>query len=140
MLRIWQIKIFHWNFGAVKAATLTSAIKISFLKGMNAVLSSLFFALFNHQTMTKSNNLLDKFVTLSFPIYIFHVPPCMVLSAVLIGMVLSQGQVLIGAVLGAFVLGVVLYYLLIKFTPIGWIIWGYKNHGCNHLTDINLHD
>ena len=57
----------------------------------------------------------------------------MVLSAVLIGMGLSQFQVLVGVVVGAFAISVVLYYLLIKFTPLSWIILGYKNHGYSHL-------
>ena len=55
-----------------------------------------------HQVMKKSNKLLDWLVTLSFPIYIFHLTPCIVLSAVLIGMGLSQFQVVGGVVLGAF--------------------------------------
>ena len=40
---------------------------------------------------------------------------------------LSQIQVLAGAVIGAFIVSVLLYYLLIKFTPLSWIILGYKN-------------
>ena len=50
----------------------------------------------------------------------------MVLSAILIGMGLSKIQVLIDAVLRAFIVSVFLYYLLIKFTPLSWIILGSK--------------
>jgi hypothetical protein len=50
----------------------------------------------------------------------------MVPSAIPIGMGLSQIQVLIGAVLGAFIVSVFLYYLLINFTPLSWIILGSK--------------
>ena len=39
---------------------------------------------------------------------------------------LSQIQVLIGAVFGAFTVSLALYYLLIKFTPLSWFILGYK--------------
>jgi len=49
-----------------------------------------------------------------------------VLIAVFIGMGLSQLQVLVGATLGAFAVSVALYYLLIKFTPLSCIIFGYK--------------
>lgn len=115
-----------WGYGADEASTLTEAIVISLFKGLNAVLWALFFTLFTHQTMKNSNKLLDWFITMSFPIYIFHLLPCMVLSAVLIGLGLSQIQVLIGAVLGAFAASVALHYLLIKFTPLSWIIFGYK--------------
>jgi glucan biosynthesis protein C len=115
-----------WGYGAVDAETKAKAIQISLLKGLNAVLWGVFFTLFTHQAIKKSNKLLEWLVTLSFPIYIFHLVPCMVLSAILIGMGLPQFQVLIGAVIGAFIVSVVLYYLFIKFTPLSWIILGYK--------------
>ena len=115
-----------WGYGAIPAETEAEAFRISLLKGLNAVLWAVFFTLATHQIMKKSNKLLDWLVTLSFPIYIFHLTPCIVLSAVLIGMGLSQFQVLVGVVFGAFAISVVLYYLLIKFTPLSWIILGYK--------------
>jgi len=115
-----------WGYGAIPAETKAEAFRISLLKGLNAVLWAVFFTLATHQVMKKSNKLLDWLVTLSFPIYIFHLTPCIVLSAVLIGMGLSQFQVVGGVVLGAFAISVVLYYLLVKFTPLSWIILGYK--------------
>ena len=115
-----------WGYGATPAETEAEAYRISLLKGLNAVLWAVFFTLATHQVMKKSNKLLDWLVTLSFPIYIFHLTPCIVLSAVLIGMGLSQFQVVGGVVLGAFAISVVLYYILIKFTPLSWIILGYK--------------
>ena len=115
-----------FGFGATKMETQNDAIIFSLLKGLNAVLWASFLTLITHQVMKKSNKILNWLVTLSFPIYIFHLLPCMVLSAILIGMGLSQIQVLIGAVFGAFTVSVVLYYLLIKFTPLSWIILGYK--------------
>ena len=115
-----------WGYGAIPAETEAEAFRISLLKGLNAVLWAVFFTLATHQIMKKSNKLLDWLVTLSFPIYIFHLTPCIVLSAVLIGMGLSQFQVLVGVVVGTFAISVVLYYLLIKFTPLSWIILGYK--------------
>ena len=116
-----------WGYGATPAETEAEAFRISLLKGLNAVLWAVFFTLATHQVMKKSNKLLDWLVTLSFPIYIFHLTPCIVLSAVLIGMGLSQFQVVVGVVFGAFAISVFLYYLLIKFTPLSWIILGYKN-------------
>ena len=115
-----------FGYGAVNPETTYEAVTISLLKGLNAVLWGLFFILFTHQAMKKSNVVLNWLVTLSFPIYIFHLTPCIILSALLIGMGLSQIQVLVGTVLGAFIISVVLYYLLIKFTPLSWIILGYK--------------
>jgi len=94
-----------WGYGATPAETEAEAYRISLLKGLNAVLWAVFFTLATHQVMKKSNKLLDWLVTLSFPIYIFHLTPCIVLSAVLIGMGLSQFQVV---------------------TPLSWIILGYK--------------
>lgn len=115
-----------WGYGAIPAETEAEAIRISLLKGLNSVLWAVFFTLATHQAIQRSSKLLDWLVTLSFPIYIFHLTPCMVLSAVLIGMGLSQFQVLVGVVVGAFAISVALYYLLIKFTPLSWIILGYK--------------
>ena len=117
--------------------TQSDAIIFSLLKGLNAVLWAIFLTLITHQVMKKSNKILDWLITLSFPIYIFHLLPCMLLSAILIGMGLSQIQVLIGAVFGAFTVSVVLYYLLIKFTPLSWLILVTKSHGCNHLRNDN---
>jgi glucan biosynthesis protein C len=115
-----------FGYGAVDPQTTYEAVQISLLKGLNAVLWGFFFILFTHQAMKKSNFVLNWLVTLSFPIYIFHLTPCIILSALLIGMGLSQIQVLVGTVIGAFIISVVLYYLLIKFTPLSWIILGYK--------------
>lgn len=115
-----------FGFGATKMETQSDAIIFSLLKGLNAVLWAIFLTLITHQVMKKSNKILDWLITLSFPIYIFHLLPCMLLSAILIGMGLSQIQVLIGTVFGAFTVSVVLYYLLIKFTPLSWFILGYK--------------
>jgi glucan biosynthesis protein C len=115
-----------FGYGAVDPQTTYEAVQISLLKGLNAVLWGFFFILFTHQAMKKSNFVLNWLVTLSFPIYIFHLTPCIILSAFLIGMGLSQIQVLVGTVIGAFIISVVLYYLLIKFTPLSWIILGYK--------------
>ena len=116
-----------FGFGSTKFDTQFEAIKVSILKGLNSVLWVTFFTLITHQVMKNSNNILDWLVTLSFPIYIFHMLPCMLFSAILIGMGFSQIQVLLGAVLGAFVVSLILYYILIKFTPLSWIILGYKN-------------
>jgi glucan biosynthesis protein C len=116
-----------FGFGATKFDTQYEAIKVSLIKGMNSVLWVTFFTLTTHQVMKNSNNILDWLVTLSFPIYIFHMLPCMLFSAILIGMGFSQIQVLLGAVLGAFVVSLILYYVLIKFTPLSWIVLGYKN-------------
>ena len=116
-----------FGFGATKFDTQYEAIKVSLIKGMNSVLWVTFFTLTTHQVMKNSNNILDWLVTLSFPIYIFHMLPCLLFSAILIGMGFSQILVLLGAVLGAFVVSLILYYILIKFTPLSWIILGYKN-------------
>ena len=112
---------------STKFDTQYEAIKVSILKGLNSVLWVTFFTLITHQVMKNSNNILDWLVTLSFPIYIFHMPPCLLFSAILIELGFSQILVLLGAVLGAFVVSLILYYILIKFTPLSWIILGYKN-------------
>ena len=76
--------------------------------------------------MNKPRKFVGWLVTLSFPIYLLHMTPCMLISAILIGMGLSQILVVFGTVIASFLICLLLYYGLIKFTPLSWIILGYK--------------
>ena len=49
----------------------------------------------------------------------------MLVGAVLIGKGYSQPIVVVGTVILTFMISVVTYYVLIKFTPLSWIVNGY---------------
>ncbi len=101
-------------------------IIFSLLKGLNTFVWVTFLILVSHQLMNKPRKFVGWLVTLSFPIYLLHMTPCMLISAILIGMGLSQILVVFGTVIASFLICLVLYYGLIKFTPLSWIILGYK--------------
>ena len=101
-------------------------IIFSLLKGINTFLWCVFLIILTQQLMNKPSKLINWLVTLSFPIYLFHILPCLVVSALLIGLGLSQFLVIVGTVSLAFLICLILYYVLIKFTPLSWVILGYK--------------
>jgi glucan biosynthesis protein C len=49
----------------------------------------------------------------------------MLVGAMLIGKGYSQPIVVVGTVILTFLISVVAYYVLIKFTPLSWIVNGY---------------
>ena len=49
----------------------------------------------------------------------------MVVRATLIGMGYGQPAIVAATVCATFIISVLVYYLLIKFTPLSWIINGY---------------
>ena len=64
------------------------------------------------------------FVELSYPIYIIHIIPVTMMSAVFYHVGLSQFSILTLAVITSFFVCVILYYVFIKFTPLNWLING----------------
>ena len=56
-------------------------------------------------------------VELSYPVYLLHLLPAMVISAILIGQGAGQIMVVLGTVGATFIINVIIYYVLIKFTP-----------------------
>ena len=69
--------------------------------------------------------ILRWFVELSYPIYIVHVIPLMIISAGLYGAGLSQISNFLLTIIIGFIVCVFLYYIFIKYTPLNWIINGY---------------
>ncbi|RKF14270.1 hypothetical protein DBZ36_16530 [Alginatibacterium sediminis] len=75
---------------------------------------------FNHPS-----KLIRLLVEMSYPIYILHYIPIILVSAILIGQGFSQVLEVSLAPLITFFLCSVLYWVFIKFTPLNWIINGY---------------
>ncbi len=100
---------------------------LSSIKGLNTLVWVTFMVATAQKLIRKSSKLLAWLVTLSYPIYLFHLLPCMVVSAFLIGLGFSQFAVVIITVSAAFTISIIAYYLFVKFTPLSWLILGYTN-------------
>ena len=97
----------------------------AFTKGINTILWCLFFIGLASKFIQSGSAILRWFVELSYPMYILHLIPLMIISAVLYGTGLSQiGNFLLTIIIG-FIVCVFLYYIFIKFTPLNWFINGY---------------
>ncbi|MBV2358864.1 acyltransferase family protein [Thalassococcus sp. CAU 1522] len=68
---------------------------------------------------------IDWLVRLSYPVYIFHLYLILGVSALLASAGLAQGWVIVLSAFVTFWLCVVLYYLLVKYTPLDWVLNGY---------------
>jgi len=98
----------------------------SFLIGVNAILWCLFFIGLASKFIVSGTAILRWFVELSYPIYIIHIIPIAMMSALFYRTGLSQPVIFVLTILAGFVVCVILYYTLIKFTPLNWLINGYS--------------
>ena len=94
--------------------------------GMNSVLFCLFFIGLASKFIKSGSATLSWFIELSYPIYIIHIIPVTMMSAVFYHLGLSQFSMLSLAVISGFFICVILYYVFIKFTPLNWLINGYS--------------
>ena len=98
----------------------------SFLIGVNAILWCLFFIGLASKFIVSGTAILRWFVELSYPIYIIHIIPIAMMSALFYRTGLSQPVIFVFTILAGFVVCVILYYTLIKFTPLNWLINRYS--------------
>ncbi|KNG94299.1 acyltransferase family protein [Pseudaestuariivita atlantica] len=64
-------------------------------------------------------------VDASYPVYLFHLYPTLLFSALLIEAEVPQGWAIAGASAGGMIAAFGLWYLLVRYTPLDWIINGY---------------
>ena len=94
--------------------------------GTNSVLFCLFFIGLASKFITSGSATLSWFIELSYPIYIIHIIPITMMTAVFYNAGLNQFSILPLTVFAGFAVCVVLYYVFIKFTPLNWLINGYS--------------
>jgi peptidoglycan/LPS O-acetylase OafA/YrhL len=94
--------------------------------GASALFWSLFALGVTHALVKNSTALVRWLVALSYPVYLLHLLPAMVISAMLIGAGFSQLPVVAMTIILTFIISVISYYVLIKFTPISWVVNGYR--------------
>ena len=104
----------------------TDALLGSAFAAVSALSWSMLLIGVTHTLIKRSITLVKWLVELSYPVYLVHLLPVMVISAILIGQGASQITVVLGTVCATFIISVNVYYILIKFTPINWIISGYQ--------------
>ena len=75
----------------------------------------------------RSSPLLTWLVRGAYPIYILHLYPTLLAAALLIAAGASQVVVVIGGALGGFAAAVALWYALVRYTPLDWVISGYRH-------------
>ncbi len=97
----------------------------AFTKGINSILWSLFLIGLSSKFFKFDNAILKWFVELSYPIYILHVFPLVIISAIFYYTGLNQFVIFFLTIITGFIICVILYYFFIKFTPLNWLINGY---------------
>lgn len=98
----------------------------SLLIGVNTILWCLFFIGLTSKFIVSGSAILRWFVELSYPIYIIHIIPIAMMSALFYRAGLSQPVIFVLTIIAGFIVCVILYYILIKFTPLSWLINGYS--------------
>ena len=98
----------------------------SLIIGVNTVCWCLFFIVLASKFIRSGSAILRWFVELSYPIYIIHIIPIAMMSAVFYQAGLNQVSIFLLTIIAGFIVCVILYYIFIKFTPLSWIILGYK--------------
>jgi len=94
-------------------------------KEVNTILWCLFFIGLASKFIQSGSAILRWFVELSYPIYLVHLIPLMMISACLYGTGLNQISIFLLTIIIGFIVSVLLYYIFIKFTPLSWFINGY---------------
>ena len=94
--------------------------------GMNSILFCFLFIGLASKFIKSDSSIIRWFVELSYPVYIIHIIPVTMMSAVFYHVGLSQFSMLSLAVISGFFICVILYYVFIKFTPLNWLINGYS--------------
>ena len=86
----------------------------------------LFFNGLTSRFIVSGSAIFRWFVELSYPIYIIHIIPIAMMSALFYRAGLSQPVIFVLKIIAGFIVCVILYYILIKFIPLNWLINGYS--------------
>jgi glucan biosynthesis protein C len=96
------------------------------LAGLNSFLWVVLLMGLAGRFVRSGSKTLNWLVELSYPIYLFHLHPVLFISAALYVEGIDQFPSFILSMLAGFGICVVLYYVLVKFTPLNWLLNGYK--------------
>lgn len=96
------------------------------LKGINTLFWCLLFLGLATRFVNKSSRLLKWLVELSYPIYLLHVMPIIFVSVGFYVAGFNQLYIVLFSIISSFAISIIFYYLLIKFTPLNWLVNGYS--------------
>jgi len=103
----------------------TLVIVDAFLKGINSIFWSLFLIGLASKLIKSDSATLRWFVELSYPIYVIHIIPLIIVSTIFFNAGFSQATIFFLTIIIGFIICVILYYIFIKFTPLNWLLNGY---------------
>ena len=103
----------------------TLVIFDAFLKGINSIFWSLFLIGLASKLIKSDSATLRWFVELSYPIYVIHIIPLIIVSTIFFNAGFSQATIFFLTIIIGFIICVILYYIFIKFTPLNWLLNGY---------------
>ncbi len=70
--------------------------------------------------------IIDWIVLLSYPVYVLHFYPIVILTGLLISLGTPQGLAIVGGVALCFALCATVYLVFLRWTPVDWILSGYS--------------
>lgn len=77
-----------------------------------------------HWAMRGPSRLVSAIVTLSYPIYLFHLYPQLTISALMVEAGWRQGAIMAVTPLAGLAISLVLYLVLVRYTPLDWLLAG----------------
>ena len=81
---------------------------------------------FSAKMITQTGPILTWVVRLSYPTYVFHITFVYSVGGYLLFAGVNAAIVVVCSFFAGIIGSVIIYYLLIKFTPLDWIFNGYK--------------
>ena len=95
-------------------------------EGINSLLWCLLLIGLASKFINSGSKLLSWLVEISYPVYLLHVSVIVIISSILYEIGFNQFNAFCISIITGFFVCVMLYYLLIKFTPISWLVNGYN--------------
>ena len=95
-------------------------------EGINSLLWCLLLIGLALKFINSGSKLLSWLVEISYPVYLLHVSVIVIISSILYEIGFNQFNAFCISIVTGFLVCVMLYYLLIKFTPVSWLVNGYN--------------
>ena len=105
---------------------ITNFIPISIIS-LISTLSWIFFVIsIGNIFFNKERKIINFFVELSYPVFIFHLVPCIFFGVVMYEMGFSDLEMMLPNIFLSGISSIILYFVFVKYTPLNWIINGYN--------------
>ena len=95
------------------------------MRGINTICWCFFLIGLATKYFVSKSVVLSWFVELSYPLYLIHFLPVLIISVEFYNYGVSQVNIFFLTIIISFIISVIGYYIFIKYTPLNWIINGY---------------